>query len=146
MKTFLTKSSTFLNLGYWEILKERSSEIIISAMEIVIWVSLELIYFWEFPSIPKLIEPYETFLELISGFIFDAELRVEISDILFSFDEVIILELRCMVDSMAENDLFCKLEVYALIYSEYSWRTPFWACLKCWISWYLVIQYFSLVT
>ena len=71
-------------------------------------------------SIPKIIEPFETFLELLSVVIFDAELKVEISDIFVLFDEVILLVLRCMVYSIAEDDLFYKLEMDALIFSEYS--------------------------
>ena len=64
---------------------------------------------WEFPSIPKISEPFETILELISVFIFDAELKIEILDTFVSFDEVILLELRYVVDSKALDDLFCKL-------------------------------------
>ena len=44
-KTFLDNSSTFLNLGFWEILKGRPSEIIRSAVAIVRHVSLEVINF-----------------------------------------------------------------------------------------------------
>ena len=72
------------------------------------------------PSIPKISEPFETFIELISVFIFDAEMKVDISDILVSFDEVVRLELQCMVDSMAEDDLLCKSEMDDFIFSEYS--------------------------
>ena len=36
-------------------------------------------------------------------------MKPEITDELVSFDEVIILELRWMVDLMAEDDLFCIL-------------------------------------
>ena len=42
------------------------------------------------------------------------------ADIFVSFDEVILLVLRCMVYSIAEDDLFYKLEMDALIFSEYS--------------------------
>ena len=69
-------------------------------------------------SIQKISEPFETFLELLSVVIFDAELRPDISDILVSFKEVILLELRYIVDSMEEDDLFCKLEIDASIFSE----------------------------
>ena len=69
-------------------------------------------------SIPKISEPFEAFLELLSDVIFDAELKVNISDMLVLLDEVILLELQCMVDSMSEDDLFYKIEMYALIFSE----------------------------
>ena len=42
---FLDYSSTFLNIGVWEILKKRPYEIIVYAMEIVGQVSLEVINF-----------------------------------------------------------------------------------------------------
>ena len=47
-------------------------------------------------------------------------MKVDISDILVSFDEVVLLELQCMVDSMAEDDLLCKSEMDDFIFSEYS--------------------------
>ena len=72
------------------------------------------------PSIPKISEPSEIFIDLISVVISDEELKVEISEMLVSFDEVILLEMRCVVDSMAADDLFCKLEIDALIFSKYS--------------------------
>ena len=72
-------------------------------------VSLEVIDFLELPSIPKTSEPFEKLLEILSVVIFDAELMPEISYELLSFDEVIILELRWMVNFMAAYDLFCKL-------------------------------------
>ena len=43
LEMFLDNSSTFLNIGFWEILKERPYEIIRSDMAIVIQVSLEVI-------------------------------------------------------------------------------------------------------
>ena len=109
LETFLSSPSIFLNLGFWERLKEWLSEIIRPAMEIVRRVSLEVINFWELPSISKTGEPSEKLLELLTVVIFDAELKPGISDELVSFDEVIILELWCMVDSMAAEDLFCKI-------------------------------------
>ena len=69
-------------------------------------------------SIPKISETFETFLELLSAVIFDAELKNNISNMLLSFDKVIILEMQCMVDSMSEYDLFYKIEMYALIFSK----------------------------
>ena len=98
-------------------------------MEIVRQISLEVIDFWSLPSIPKISEPFETFLELFSVVLFYAELKVDISDMLVSFGEVIILELWCMVDSMESDELFCKLEMNDLIFSEYSLRTHFQDCL-----------------
>ena len=59
LKTFLEKSITFLNLGFWAILKGRPSEIIRFAIAIVRGVSLEVINFLEFPSIPKVSESFE---------------------------------------------------------------------------------------
>ena len=59
LKTFLDKSITFLDLGFWERLKGRLSEIIRSAIIIVRQVSLEVINVWEFPSVPKISEPFE---------------------------------------------------------------------------------------
>ena len=49
---------------------------------------------------------------------FDEEVKPEISDELVSFDEVIILELQCMVYLMASDDLLCRLVMDALIFSE----------------------------
>ena len=69
-------------------------------------------------SIPKISEPFETLLELLLVVIFVVELKADISDMLVSFDEVIILELQYVVDSMAEDDLFCNLEIDALVFSE----------------------------
>ena len=92
-KMFLDNSSTFLNLSFWERLKGRPSEIIISAIAIVRRLSLEVINFWELPSIPKISVPFETLLEVISNDKFDAEEKPEMTDELFSFDEVIPLEL-----------------------------------------------------
>ena len=65
------------------------------------------------PSIPKTSEPLEKFLESLSGVIFDAEVKPGISYELVSFDEVILLKLRCMVDLMAAEDLFCRLVIGA---------------------------------
>ena len=62
-------------------------------------------------------EQFEKLLELLSVVIFDAEMKPEISNMFVSFDDVIILELQCMVDSVEEDDLFCKLEMYAFIFS-----------------------------
>ena len=45
LEMFLERSSTFLNLGFWEILKGRPSEIIRSDISIVRRVSLEVINF-----------------------------------------------------------------------------------------------------
>ena len=58
------------------------------------------------------------FFKWLSVVIFDAELKPEISDKVLSFDEVIILELQWMVDSMAADDLFCKIEMDAFIVYE----------------------------
>ena len=79
---------------------------------------LKVIYFLSFPSIPKTSEPFELLLELLSVVVFDSELKDDISYMLVSFDEVILLELWCMVDFMTECDLFCKLEIEALIFLE----------------------------
>ena len=57
-------------------------------------------------------------LELLSDYIFHAEEKPEIKDELVSFDEVILLELRWMVDLIAADDLLCKLVMDALIFSE----------------------------
>ena len=57
-------------------------------------------------------------LELLSDDIFDAEEKPVITDELVSFYEVILLELRLMVDSVAADDLFCRLVMDALIFSE----------------------------
>ena len=42
--------------------------------------------------------------------------------------------------------LFCKLDMDDLIFSEYSWRTPFRSCLYWWSSWYIVVLDFYLWT
>ena len=78
LETFLEKYNTFLNLGYWARSKEKPSEIIRPAMEIVRRFSSEVINFWELPSIPKTNEPFEKLLELLSVIIFDAEVKPEI--------------------------------------------------------------------
>ena len=70
------------------------------------------------PSIPKISEPFEKLLEVLSDDKFDVEEKPEITDKLVSFDEVILLELRWMVNSMAADDLFCRLVMDALIFSE----------------------------
>ena len=75
-------------------------------------------YFWELLSIPKTSEPFEKLLELLSDVIFDAELKPISSDDLVSFYEVIVLEILWMVDLMASDDLFCRIVMYALIFSE----------------------------
>ena len=68
--------------------------------------------------IPKIREPFEKLLELLSDDIFDAEENPEITDELLSFDEVILLELGRMVDLIVADDLFCRLVLDALIFSE----------------------------
>ena len=70
------------------------------------------------PSITKTSEPFEKSLEILSVVMFDAEVKPEISDELVSFDEVIILELQCMVYLMASDDLSCRLVMDAFIFSE----------------------------
>ena len=70
------------------------------------------------PYKPKIGVPFETLLEVLLNDKFDAEEKPEITDELVSFDEVILLELRWMVDSMAPDDLFCRLVMDALIFSE----------------------------
>ena len=52
---------------------------------------MEVIDFWELPSIPKTSEPFEELLDILSDVIFDAEAKPEISDDLVSFNEVILL-------------------------------------------------------
>ena len=69
------------------------------------------------PSITKISEPFETLLELLLVVVFDADLKADISYTLVSFDEVVLLELRCMVDLMTADDVFYKLEMYDLIFS-----------------------------
>ena len=69
------------------------------------------------PSIPKISISFETLLEVLSNDKFDSEEKPEITDELVSFDEVILLELRWMGDSMAADDLFCRLVMDALIFS-----------------------------
>ena len=70
------------------------------------------------PSITKTSEPFEKLLELLSGDIFYLVENNDIKDELVSFDEVIILELRWMVDSMEADELFCRLVMDDLIFSE----------------------------
>ena len=90
----------------------------ISAIAIVRRILLEVITFWEFPSIPKTSEPFEKLLELLSDDIFDAEEKPEITYELVSFDEVILLEIQWMVDLMAADYLFCRLVMDAIIFYE----------------------------
>ena len=59
---------------------------------------MEVINCLELLSIPKIREPFEKLLEIISDDIFDVEEKPEITDELVSFDEVILLEPRWMVD------------------------------------------------
>ena len=68
------------------------------------------------PSITKISEPFEKLLEVLSDDKFDAEEKPEITDELVSLDEVILLELRWMVDPMAANDLFYRIVMNALIH------------------------------
>ena len=68
------------------------------------------------PSIPKISVPFETLLVVLSNDKFDAEEKPEITDELVSFDEVILLELRWMVDSMAIDDLFCRIVMDVLTF------------------------------
>ena len=70
------------------------------------------------PSITKISEPFELLLELLSVVIFDSDLKYDISDMLVSFDEVILLELWYMVDLITEDDLVCKLKMEALIFQN----------------------------
>ena len=60
-------------------------------------------------SIPKTNEPFELPLELLSVVIFYAYLKDIISDILVSFDEMIILGLSCVVHLMTAYYLLCIL-------------------------------------
>ena len=69
------------------------------------------------PSIPKISEPFEKLLEVLSDDIFDAEEKPEITDELVSFDEVILLELLWMVDLMAADELFYRIVMDTLIFS-----------------------------
>ena len=69
-------------------------------------------------SIPKTSEPFEKLLDLLSDVIFDAEVKPEISDEQVSSDEVILLKLQWMVNSMASDDLFYRLVMDDLIFSE----------------------------
>ena len=96
----------------------RPYEIIGSDISIVRRVSLEVISFWELPYIPKISELFEKLLEVLSDDKFDAEEKPEITDEFVSFDEVILLELRWVVDLMAADDLFCRLVMDALIFLE----------------------------
>ena len=91
METFIDNSITLFNLGFWERLKGSPSDIIISDIAIVRRASLEVINFWEFPSIPKTSEPFEKLLEVLSDDISDVEEKPYITYELVSFDEVIIL-------------------------------------------------------
>ena len=70
------------------------------------------------PPKPKIGVPFETLLEVLSNDKFETEEKPEITDELVSFDEVILLEPRWMVDSMAADELFCRLVMDALIFSE----------------------------
>ena len=45
-------------------------------------------------------------------------MKPKISDELVSFDEVIFLEIQWMVYFMAADDLFCRIVMHALIFSE----------------------------
>ena len=107
-----------MNIVFWERLKGRPSEIIRFAIEILRRLSLEVINFWELLSIPKTSELYEKLLEILSDVIFDAEEKPDIIEELVSFDEVILLEIQWMVDLMVADDLFCRLVMDALIFSE----------------------------
>ena len=62
------------------------------------------------PLIPKISETFKLLLALISVGIFDAVLKNDISDMFVPFNEVILLELYCMVDSTNTEELFCKLK------------------------------------
>ena len=114
----LTNSSIFLNIGFWERLKEILAEKNIPAIETVRKVSLEVIELWELPPIPKIFETFELLLVILSVVIFDEVPKDNISDMFKSFDEAIILKLQCLMDPMTANDLLCKLEMEDLIFCE----------------------------
>ena len=61
--------------------------------------------------------------------IFDAEVKPYITDELVSFDEVILLEIQLILNLMEKYHLFCRIVMDVLIFSEYSRKTPFQACL-----------------
>ena len=108
---FLVNSSTFLNLGFWKILKERPLEIIGSDISTVGWISLEVIYFWSLPSIQRISEPFELLIVLLSVVKFNAVLKDDMPDMFILFDEAILLELWYIVDSMTSDELFFKTEI-----------------------------------
>ena len=58
LEHFLENSSRSSNIEFWEILKDRTSEIIGSAMGILRRVFLEAINFWELTSLPKPNDPF----------------------------------------------------------------------------------------
>ena len=58
------------------------------------------------PSIPKISEPFEKLLELLSHDIFDAEEKPDITDGLMLIYEVILFEILSMVDLMETDNLF----------------------------------------
>ena len=70
------------------------------------------------PSIPKISEPFEKLLEVLSDDNFYVEGKPKITYELVSFDEVIILEVLWMVNLISADDLFCRLVMNALIFSE----------------------------
>ena len=57
-------------------------------------------------------------LELLSDDIFGAEEKSDITDKLVSFNELIHLELQWMVESMAKDELICRIVMDAPIFSE----------------------------
>ena len=52
---------------------------------------MEVINFWELSSLPKTREPFEKLFQLLSDEIFDLEEKLDITDELVSFDELILL-------------------------------------------------------
>ena len=117
MGTFLANSRTFLNIVFLWRLKETPSDIMRRAMAIVRRVLLEVIYFWELSSIPKISEPFDTFLELLPVVIFYTDLMDDFSDISAWF-------LKCY---------FCNCCVWWI-----QWKKMTYSINSKWMLWYFL--------
>ena len=79
--TVLYKSSTFLNLGLWDRLKERPLEIMGSDIAFVRRVSLEVIIFCVLFPLIKKIEPFWGVVGFLSGYVINLVLKDYVSDV-----------------------------------------------------------------
>ena len=107
----LANFCTFLNLGFWDRLKDKPSEITRSAIATVRRVSLEVIIFCMLLSPVKKIKPFWGVVGFLSGDLLQLVLKDDVSYIAVVFDEYRPLEVRWIFDSTTSDDLSCKRDM-----------------------------------